>query len=86
MGQVISAPFRLLGNLFKSPSVNVPPPPPSAIPPTLADPSVQGAGAKAMEAARKAAGAGYSGTVTNEGGPQGVRLGGGDLAAKSLLG
>jgi hypothetical protein len=56
-----------MGALFSPPSINVPPPPPlppAAIPPTMANPSVQQAGASQL--ARGAGGA-YGGTVKTSG-------------------
>ena len=82
----MGAAFWPWGNMFKSPSVTPPAQPPAAIPPTLADPSVKQASQTQQERAAKAAGAGFADTVKNKGGAQGVSLGAGDLAGKSLLG
>ena len=50
----------------------VPPPPPAATPPTFANPNVAQAGANQRTRAAAAAGAGFGGTVQNQGGPAGL--------------
>jgi len=62
-----------------------PPPPPAAPPPTMADASVNQAGASQRARAAAAAGAGFAGTVANVGGAQGL-VNQATTAPRSLLG
>jgi hypothetical protein len=73
---------------FLSPSIPSPPtppvPPPAAMPATLANPQVAGAGAAQRQAAAAAGMAGFGGTLTNEGGAAGTTPQ--NTATRSLLG
>lgn len=62
----------------------VPPVPPAASPATLANPSVSMAGVNQRQQAAAAAGAGFNGTIQNQGGPGGLQPT--STAGKSLLG
>lgn len=77
-----------MGFLFGGgPSVpSIPPAPAAAAPPTLANPAVSMAGATQRSAAAAAAGSGFGGTVTNQGGGQGLIPTTQQTGARSLLG
>lgn len=69
----------------KAPSVPaVPPTPPAALPATLANSAVSQAGVDQRTKAAAAAGAGFDGTLTNQGGAAG--LSNPSSATRSLLG
>jgi hypothetical protein len=77
-----------MGALFSGPPhvPAIPPVPPTAAPPTLANPSSSQAGAATRQAAAAAFGAGFNGTVTNAGGAAGLIPAPGQTAPRSLLG
>lgn len=63
-----------MGSIFSPPAAQTPPPPPplppAAIPPTMANASVQAAGQRQMAAGKTEAGAGFDNTLkTNASGP-----------------
>ena len=64
----------------------LPPPPLAATSPTFGDKSVGLSAARQLEASRKAAKAGFSDTLKNTGGAQGLTTKASDKATKSLLG
>ena len=65
----------------------IPPAPPAATPPTMANPAVSMAGNNQRAMAAAAVGAGYGGTLTNSGGAQGlVGTEAPQTAGRSLLG
>jgi hypothetical protein len=79
-----------LGALFSSPSIPtppvIPPAPPAATPPTLANPSVNMAGANQRAMAAAAAGQGFGSTLTNQGGAAGIPDSSVQTSQRSLLG
>lgn len=75
-----------MGSLFGFGVPKPPPPLPAANPPVLANPATALAGEATARRARAAAGAGFSGTIKNTGGAQGIFGKADNRATKSLLG
>lgn len=75
-----------MGALFGFNIPKPPPPLPAANTPTLANPATALAGSALDRRARAAEGKGFSDTIQNLGGPQGIADGTANRATKSLLG
>lgn len=75
-----------MGSLFGFNIPKPPPPLPAANTPVLANPATALAGDVLQRKARAAEGGGFSNTIKNAGGPQGLTGGTANRATKSLLG